>query len=156
MNSSTQAHRGPDGSSEEVYRQAWSLVSASQSPELWGWGGRARERQVLQGQSEGGVGGKLFETQFRTPAFLGKVILVEQNCRSGCLKEVGTEGGWGWGSVSISKPHLCGSAVFSRYEVSRHSYRFPSAFRSWAQSDGEKEVGRVVSDSHSTHISFVQ
>lgn len=35
-NSNAQALGGPDGSSEEVYRQAWSLVAASQSPELWG------------------------------------------------------------------------------------------------------------------------
>lgn len=61
-----------------------------------GAGGRARVRQVLQGKSEGGVGGKTLKLQFRTPSFLGSYFGGVE-LRSGCLKEVGTEGGWGWG-----------------------------------------------------------
>ena len=43
-------------------------------------------------------------------------------------------------------------SLLSRYEVSRHSYRFPSAFRSWAQSDGEKEVAALCLTSQHTHL----
>lgn len=78
---------------------------------------------------------------------------MEQNCRSGCLKEVGTEGGWGWGQQAFLNPtSVVQLSLLSRYEVSRHSYRFPSAFRSWAQSDGEKEVAALCLTSQHTHL----
>lgn len=53
-----------------------------------GVGGRARERQVLQGQSEGGVGGKSLKLQFRTPAFLGSYFGEAE------LQVWVSEGGW--------------------------------------------------------------
>ena len=53
-----------------------------------GVGGRARERQVLQGQSEGGVGGKSWKLQFRTPAFLGSYFGEAE------LQVWVSEGGW--------------------------------------------------------------
>lgn len=145
-NSSTQAHRGPDGSSEEVYRQAWSLVSASQSPELWGWGGRARERQVLQGQSEGGVGGKPSKLQFRTPAFLGSYFGGAE------LQVWVSEGGWDWrrlgvGVASISKPHLCGSAESSLQAWSQQTQlQVPECLSVLGSKWWGKRSGRVVSD----------
>lgn len=61
-----------------------------------GGGEVGRGNQVLQGQSEGGVGASLRKLQFRTPAFLGSYF-GGANCRSGCLKEVGTEGRLGVG-----------------------------------------------------------
>lgn len=122
------------------------LVSASQSPELWGWE-VGRGETVYKDRVRVGWGKP---TQFQNTAFLGSYFGGAE------LQVWVSEGGWdwrGWGVGNcISKPHLCGSAESSLQVWShRHSYRFPSAFRSWAQSDGKKKWPRCVW-LHSTHL----
>ena len=117
-----------------------------------GAGGRARERQVYRDSVRVGWGASLRSCNSEHPHFQA-VILVEQNCRSGCLKEVGTEGGQGWGQQAFLNPtSVVQLSLLSRYEVSRHSYTSPSAFWSWAQSDGEKEVAARYLTSQHTHL----
>ena len=120
-----------------------------------GVGGRARERQVLQGQSEGGVGGKSLKLQFRTPAFLGSYFGEAE------LQVWVSEGGWDWrrlgvGVASISKPHLCGSAesslqVWSQQTVTRPWVPFGPGLKVMGKKKWPRGIGL-----HSTHISFVQ
>ena len=143
-NSNAQALRGPDGSNEEAYQQAWSLVAASQSPELWGWEvGQGRDKSYRERQWGWG-GGQDFEAPIQNTLISRQLFWWSR------IEVWVSEGGWdrrrlGVGVASISKPHHCGSAESSLQVLSQQTQlHVPEAVlgsKWWG-----KRSGRAVSD----------